>query len=674
MIKLDNLGPLPDATDEMALERQSIAALQALLPHKELVLRDERITDFGVDGSLEVLAAGKATNFRAQIQMKARSDLAVNKDASVSISIPVSNINYLLSGPCPIYVAFRPEFNEFRYVFARDEIQKIEKDTPDWKAQSSLTFRFSRVIDQNGLSEIRDKIISEGRFHRRIHDILTPLAAATSIRMQVDPAKLTVRSSAEAQRLLLSSGLYLVSAGFVRQVLDAASLLAPADYRAQPKLFLVRGFAEFTNRNYFRADPSLREALGHRDKLQSDDQCFLEFLVTAVDCALGHISHQAFIERLQEWRDRAPRHLARQFDIIRYWQERLEQTTEAARAEVDVNLRKVIDAVISDADSPTSMRQYAEVLKFSLDAQERVASLVHVLSFSRDPIIWRYAYDAHPDAVIKNEMRKLREWSESRTKLIEDIAGTANMSLYCEALFARDLCDVMIVTQLRLVQEFTGGTPDAFPEPLLAQVQRTKALAASQDQVEFELRAMVVESYLEDLRGNTEKSDALARAVLERAKIFRFAEVERVATTTLSGRGRLSRRLAEIRELRANGLNHYFANCTDAELQENSVDTCRLLRISEDRADVVLDSVKREREVAQQRFSWCRHLTVLEDSTHATDPRTLFLRRPECICRCTKLGHQSVLPTQDWRALINAFKINYCSGCTGKEPMEKRSV
>jgi hypothetical protein len=217
-------------------------------------------------------------------------------------------------------------------------------------------------------------------------------------------------------------------------------------------------------------------------------------------------------------------------------------------------------------------------------------------------------------------------------------------------------------------------TPDAFPESLLARVQRTKALAASQDQVEFELRAMILESDLEDMQGDLEKSDALARAVLERAKIFRFAEVERVAIATLSGRGRLSRSLAEIRKLRANGFEHYIANWTDAELLEKSIQTCKLLRIPDDRADVVLDSGKREREVAQQRLSWCRHLTVLEDGTHATDPRTLFLSRPECICRCTKLGHQSIVSTRDWRSLIVAFKGNYCSGCNAKEPMEKGPV
>lgn len=66
-------GPLPIVDAGSILQRQSIKALQNLLPEHEYLFRDERIDDYGVDGSLELLDQGRATNIRAQVQLKGRS-------------------------------------------------------------------------------------------------------------------------------------------------------------------------------------------------------------------------------------------------------------------------------------------------------------------------------------------------------------------------------------------------------------------------------------------------------------------------------------------------------------------------------------------------------------------------------------------------------------------------
>jgi hypothetical protein len=67
-------APLPTVAAEALLQEASIDALKSALPRKEYLFRDERFDDYGVDGSLELRTAGKATNTRAQVQLKGRSN------------------------------------------------------------------------------------------------------------------------------------------------------------------------------------------------------------------------------------------------------------------------------------------------------------------------------------------------------------------------------------------------------------------------------------------------------------------------------------------------------------------------------------------------------------------------------------------------------------------------
>ena len=71
------LGPLPQSDDKARLRRESFKALSSFLSGNDsLIVRDERIEDFGVDCSLELKVGCLVTNFRSQVQMKARTKVA----------------------------------------------------------------------------------------------------------------------------------------------------------------------------------------------------------------------------------------------------------------------------------------------------------------------------------------------------------------------------------------------------------------------------------------------------------------------------------------------------------------------------------------------------------------------------------------------------------------------
>ncbi|MDI1450790.1 Abi-alpha family protein [Polyangium sp. 6x1] len=169
------LGPLPTSDANSALQRESLAALAAILPHDRIILRDERVDDLGVDASLELVDSEKGTNCRAQLQLKGRRGLIPGKNGALSLSVSTDNINYLLNGNCPVYVLYRPEVRELRYAFARDEVERIERDTPGWRDQDSITIHFLHVLDASSLQSIGDRLMSEARLHRLIHDKLAPL-------------------------------------------------------------------------------------------------------------------------------------------------------------------------------------------------------------------------------------------------------------------------------------------------------------------------------------------------------------------------------------------------------------------------------------------------------------------------------------------------------------------
>src|SRR5690242_19287825 len=132
---MKSLGPLPTVDTDHVLQEESIRALRAALPAAEYIFRDERVDDYGVDGSIEVVVDRRATNLRAQVQLKGRSNTSTKVNVAVSVQVSTANLNYLLNGPCPLYVLYRPEAPELRFALARDEWARIERENPAWREQ-----------------------------------------------------------------------------------------------------------------------------------------------------------------------------------------------------------------------------------------------------------------------------------------------------------------------------------------------------------------------------------------------------------------------------------------------------------------------------------------------------------------------------------------------------------
>lgn len=274
-----DMGPLPEVPRTHDLQRLSLQALGTALPSDLFIIRDERIEDYGVDCSLEAkippprgsqvtspIAEEKgpkstagATNLCAQAQVKGTESLEPNKTGEfVALSVKPRNFNYLLYGSCPIYILYRHDVPELRYVWARDELRRIEDINIDWRSQESITLRFSQILDDDAAVKIHDRILREGRFERNLWDLLLQSSLLESVSFTVDCTSLELEELREIEQRLRDSGFTLVGAGYAAEVIELGDRLTEAP-RKQARLRLVLAFASYLLGKYPIADGMLRE-------------------------------------------------------------------------------------------------------------------------------------------------------------------------------------------------------------------------------------------------------------------------------------------------------------------------------------------------------------------------------------------------------------------------------
>jgi hypothetical protein len=294
-----DLGPLPISDSNAELQRESVKALNALLRGRdELLLRDERFEDYGVDCSFELKLHGGVTNFRGQVQLKAKSKVEANQDGSISLSVATSNLNYLLNGVAPIYLLHDAQADRFWYAWARDESVRLETENKEWRTQSHITLRFANLLTPEALSDIHERILTEGRFHRKIHDSLAKATGSEPVIINIEKTSLDITDPTQARDVLLATGTAIVAAGFPQEVLRLVALVESAS-KNMARIRLAAGYARFTIGEHYAAIGDLRIAQGKPQELSSRDRSFSTIIIDAAEFHIGIISSDTYTTRLQ---------------------------------------------------------------------------------------------------------------------------------------------------------------------------------------------------------------------------------------------------------------------------------------------------------------------------------------------------------------------------------------
>jgi hypothetical protein len=154
------------------------------------------------------------TNCRAQAQLKSTDSTKQNQDGSVSYQIEVSNLNYLLNGPCPIYFLWIQPAAEMRYVWAREEWRRLDAENSAWKEQGTFTVRFREVLSATAVEAIHERVIAEARLGREVHETLARGALAERVIVSIDPKSLASDDPEEVFERITASGMTIVSSGY----------------------------------------------------------------------------------------------------------------------------------------------------------------------------------------------------------------------------------------------------------------------------------------------------------------------------------------------------------------------------------------------------------------------------------------------------------------------------
>lgn len=166
---MGDLDDFPPQNPVQHIEDNAEAAFEAALRLGSLFAwqqRDRR--DFGTDYQLEVLDRGQRTNFRVHVQLKG-TDAVPNADGSFSISVPRTNLNYLLTHPSSIYVCYSLRTKQLLVRTADDVFRLYEANKMGeriWTEQSWITVRFLAPFDQSFQQRLQRLVLSTGKAER----------------------------------------------------------------------------------------------------------------------------------------------------------------------------------------------------------------------------------------------------------------------------------------------------------------------------------------------------------------------------------------------------------------------------------------------------------------------------------------------------------------------------
>jgi hypothetical protein len=429
-----DLGPLPESDENARLQRESFKALDRILSHQNtFVFRDERVEDYGVDGSLELNVDGRMTNFRAQVQMKACANSKATTSGHIARQVASANLNHLLNGTCPLYLLWDESVDAFWYLWAQDENRRLSTENPSWREQETITLQFRDRFTADSFPRVRQRMLDSGRLLRGIHDSLARATEGEQVVVGIDAATLQITNASMATSVLLASGTAIVAAGYPKQVVELIRIV-DATTRALPRMQLTRGYAEYMLGNHWEAISHIRHAIARSDELSPQDKDFLARLKDASEFHVGLIDSTTYENRA---RDRAKvltglEALQAEQDVLYH---RCVRTTNLPeRHKLAEELHSVTERILNDTNAIPSSKLnaklsllYVEGMEANLAAtRKQFAATLRRMLYPEDVSgILGSLHDAH---------QHLLQWESQLTEALREAYNLNHPVLIFEAL------------------------------------------------------------------------------------------------------------------------------------------------------------------------------------------------------------------------------------------------
>jgi hypothetical protein len=674
--KNSEIGPLPGRDRKAEIEALSRLALGNCLPIPKFLYRPEPTDDLGVDASIELLLDGQATNLRAQVQLKGTDSGGLNADGSISLAVNLSNLNYLLNGPSPLYILYIVPRDELRYVWARDEQCRIELENAEWASQKTVTLRFHNVLTSAALDEIYERVKKEARFQRSVLETIGRSIPIDQVVVGVDPETLKHTDPDRLSGLLEESGIAMVASGFASDAVAAIELLN-THQRRRPLFQVILAYAQCMLGRYDAAISAAREAGLRRNELSEDNQQFLDLLRDGCDLQAGRITAEEYGRRLGSWSQDSSSicGLTRRLEYLRHAilntdepELRYQMTAELHQVAEQLTARPDVNSVL--ALQARLITLYAEGQQLCLDLRT-ASSAVHLRSLTLG--------GANLPSGLQGLFQVTRRWSQWHEQIR---AVNVEIEKQDYPLLAADgLTYYAIVVGLYLadcrLHEAATGIPAPPAEPLLASAQQVARQAAAiyrgAGYLESEVRAEVALSDLLYLAGETEEAQAVGKEVFPTAEIMGYAGLSALAEAHANGCPMFEDALNKVRQCGGDMDDRVLAGHDDDFVKKMAKRGLEMMGVPESRLANAERDMLSIRDIARERVGWCRNIELVQDLSHSQRPETYLVIDPDRHCRCSVRGYESLVGDSNWKTIITAFKQAYCAHCPDRNPMGKET-
>jgi hypothetical protein len=666
----DDMGPLPEGDRQDTLQQLSLQALRSRLPEDMFLFRRESEDDKGIDGTLEAKLRRQFTNCRANVQLKSTDKPKRNLDGSVSYSIETSNLNYLLNGVSPLYFLWIAPDQEMRYIWAREEWRRLDTENPGWMEQGTFTVRFREVFDATAVEVIHERVITEAKFGREIHERLAREAFGERVVVSIDPKTLATDDPLQIFDWITSSGMTIVSSGYGSVVPRWLGVLGP-DQRSDARVQLVAAFALVSLGKYQSAFGHLAEAATKRASLSTSKQRMLDYLQDVCRYYTGGIDQAEYLRRESQRIERLAGVAAEghRIEVLR-----LEWLVTHER-ERRTNLLRQMQAIC----------QKIQVAEDASPAQ-KISARLNVLFAEADELAGKFTsgamqvraqhdmgFRAHEAELHAGLTAEWDRWNRDAESLVREAEAERHPLLTAEAITARLTGLHAVSASARMVAAATGAKwePKAIFEELAGQAERAMEIFRRAGSLEGETTAKLLLADIRYLSCDEKSARALAAEALVVAQAWRYTRHESHAREYTNGPTKFEQFLAKMEARRGRDEDELRANDTDETLRRYAMYSHESMHLPPDRLPVVEREWQSLRLIARERVFWCRHINLMQDTSHMLRSETRYLCDPERFCICERHNYQAKIRHPDPEVVIGAFKRAYCEGCADRNPKQE---
>lgn len=666
----DENGPLPQVDRKNEIKRKSIARLQGLLPEDRLIFRAEDADDFGVDGTLELVTAGGATNFRAHAQLKSTETLRQNADGSISLSVDVANINYLLNGSCPIYFLYTVQTNTMYLSWVRTEKRRLDNENNNWTNQETATIRFSKQLDASAIDEICDRIRDEASLRRRVSDVLGRNSLSPGALVEVKNGKIAFTDIAKEAESILASGFALVTAGFATQVSNQIDKLAGAANN-NGKLALIRAYSSYRLGNLLEAEAWVSRAKLRLETIEAQDRSLTHLLSRALDFHLGRITSKDYFTFESELANTEGGEAQFIYKVNNLRWQILEETDNAKRSTLMQQFLSLTEQA-STTIRTDALKAQIDLQRTEAEGWNRIGSFTNkAMSIRAQAKMPPSLRDPRAKEGFAAEIELWRRWESQIEHQITSNAERFGPLITADSLYIRASIRAQMMHMQSLVSVIDRETfrpEDSILAEIIQLAEAARDIYSKCEAWDGEIKSTLIIAEIESIRGNIDTTKKLASSTLPKAQALRYAQTEQRALALIKGETHLKTIKEQWEKIETADPDFAVSQWSDADIRKHATGGIQLLGLSPERLVNAEKDYAAMRVNARERIDWCRYFAILQDLTHTKKRESFYAEDPSRICACELLHYRSQIASQEPEILVSAFKRTYCLTCTHRTP------